>query len=83
MDNLPGKIDDNTAGVFYGFSAFVLWGLLPLYWKLLGAVPALEILAHRILWSFIVVALIIFTLANVGILREPYTIKTDTAEPRG
>lgn len=59
MGNLLGKIDDNTAGVFYGFSAFVLWGLLPLYWKLLEAVPAIEILAHRIFWSFIVVTLVV------------------------
>ena len=53
------SIDDNTAGVFYGFSAYVLWGLLPLYWNLLEAVPAVEILAHRIFWSFVVVSLVI------------------------
>ncbi|NQS71169.1 MAG: EamA family transporter RarD [Desulfobulbaceae bacterium] len=40
--------------------AYVAWGLLPIYWKLLGQVPALEILAHRILWSF-VLALILYT----------------------
>ncbi len=51
------KTDENMAGVFYGFFAFVLWGLLPLYWKLLKAVPAIEILAHRVFWSFVVVAL--------------------------
>jgi len=59
MANLVKSIDDNTAGVLYGFFAFVLWGLLPLYWKLLEAVPAVEILAHRIFWSFVVVTLVI------------------------
>ncbi len=59
MDNLANKIDDNTAGVFYGSSAFILWGLLPLYWKLLEAVPAIEILAHRVFWSFVVVTLVV------------------------
>jgi len=59
MDNLAQKIDDNTAGVFYGSSAFILWGLLPLYWKLLEAVPAIEILAHRVFWSFVVVTLVV------------------------
>ena len=40
-------------GTFYALSAFILWGLLPLYWRLLDAVPAHEILAHRTLWSFV------------------------------
>lgn len=31
--------------------AYIIWGILPIYWKLLGSVPALEILAHRIVWS--------------------------------
>lgn len=31
--------------------AYLLWGLLPVYWKLLGQVPASQILAHRIAWS--------------------------------
>ncbi len=59
MSNPDQIISENTAGVFYGFSAFVLWGLLPLYWKLLEAVPAVEILAHRIFWSFLVVTLVV------------------------
>jgi chloramphenicol-sensitive protein RarD len=36
-------------------AAYVLWGLLPLYWKALKGVPALEILAHRMVWSLAVV----------------------------
>ncbi len=59
MSNPANRIDENTAGVIYGFSAFSLWGLLPLYWKLLEAVPAVEILAHRIFWSFVVLTLAI------------------------
>lgn len=37
-------------------AAFALWGVLPLYWKLLAGVPPLEILAHRIVWSLVFVA---------------------------
>lgn len=59
MSNPDQIVSENTAGVLYGFSAFVLWGLLPLYWKLLEAVPAIEILAHRIFWSFLVVSLVV------------------------
>jgi chloramphenicol-sensitive protein RarD len=40
-------------GVLYAVSAFLIWGLSPVYWKALGAVPALEIILHRIVWSFV------------------------------
>jgi hypothetical protein len=36
--------------------AFLLWGLFPLYWKRLGGVPALEVVAHRTAWGFLEVA---------------------------
>lgn len=39
-------------GVLLALSAYVLWGLLPLYWKLLAQFDSLEVLAHRIIWSF-------------------------------
>ena len=52
--------DQNLAGIFYALSAYILWGLLPLYWKLLEEVPAVEVLAHRILWSFILMSLVVF-----------------------
>lgn len=42
-------------GIVYAGGAYVLWGLLPLYWKALQGVPALEILAHRMVWSLVVV----------------------------
>ena len=43
-------------GSLYTFAAFVTWGLLPLYWKLLGGVSAPVILAHRIIWSCVFVS---------------------------
>ncbi len=46
-------------GIVYGFSAFFLWGVSPIYWKALLGVPPLEILAHRMVWSLLFVALII------------------------
>ncbi|HEV8695488.1 MAG TPA: EamA family transporter RarD [Lysobacter sp.] len=36
-------------------ASFVLWGLMPLYWHLLKAVPSLQIVAHRVLWSTLLV----------------------------
>lgn len=39
-------------GTFYTVLAYVIWGLLPIYWKFLGHVSADEILANRVFWSF-------------------------------
>ena len=47
-------------GIFYALFAFVFWGFNPIYWKLLKHVPSVEIVSHRVLWSFIFFAVIIF-----------------------
>lgn len=53
------NMDKNTLGIWYGIAAYTIWGILPLYWKLLQVIPALEILAHRIFWSFVFMALVV------------------------
>ena len=40
-------------GLLYGLGAYLLWGLLPLYWKLVEEAGAFEILAHRGIWSLV------------------------------
>jgi len=52
--------EDNKFGFQAAALAFVIWGTLPVYWKLLHSVPAEEVLAHRVVWSFLVVFLILF-----------------------
>ncbi len=42
-----------TSALIAGIAAFTTWGLVPIYWKLLKAVPATEILAHRFVWTSI------------------------------
>ena len=46
-------------GTLYGAGAYLLWGLFPLYWPLLTPSSALEVLAHRVLWSVVVVAVLL------------------------
>ncbi|MFC5570194.1 EamA family transporter RarD [Lysobacter yangpyeongensis] len=46
---------DHRAGLWVAIASFVLWGLMPLYWHLLKAVPSLQIVAHRVLWSTLLV----------------------------
>lgn len=48
-----------NSGFWYAVGAYFLWGVLPLYWKALHTVPPAQILAHRMSWSLIVVALLI------------------------
>ncbi|MFC4596790.1 EamA family transporter RarD [Cohnella hongkongensis] len=43
-------------GLFNAILAYVIWGLLPLYWKEFDSMPAGEILSHRMIWSFLFVA---------------------------
>jgi chloramphenicol-sensitive protein RarD len=40
-------------GVAYAVSGFLIWGMSPVYWKELGAVPAFEIIMHRTIWSLV------------------------------
>ena len=46
-------------GILNGIGAYLLWGLFPLYWKFLLHVPAVQIIGHRIVWSFIFLLVII------------------------
>jgi chloramphenicol-sensitive protein RarD len=49
-------------GILNGIAAYALWGFFPIYWKLLHQVPALQVIGHRIGWSFILLtAFILFT----------------------
>jgi chloramphenicol-sensitive protein RarD len=49
-------------GILYGIGAYLLWGFFPIYWKFLHDVPALQVIGHRIGWSFItLIAYILIT----------------------
>ena len=50
----PGGLDSRRAraGVLYGAAAYAWWGLCPIYFKVVASVPALEVLAHRVVYAF-------------------------------
>ncbi len=56
--------NEQQTGINYIISAYILWGFLPIYWKLVDHVPAGEVLAHRILWSFVLMIGIVFITNN-------------------
>ncbi len=47
----PDESDHARGALLAGIAAFVTWGLVPVYWKLLREIPAPEILAHRFVWT--------------------------------
>ena len=46
-------------GILYAASAFILWGIFPLYFHAIREVPPLEILGHRMLWSLVFLAIVL------------------------
>ena len=50
--------------------AYLLWGVLPVYWKLLQTVPATQILAHRVAWSFLFLLILILLRREAAALRQ-------------
>ncbi len=63
-------IKGSYAGYVYGILAFTLWGLLPIFWKLLDALSAEEILANRIIWSFVFVSCILLWTGEYRKIKE-------------
>jgi chloramphenicol-sensitive protein RarD len=55
-------------GVWYAIAAYTIWGTFPLYWRLFAGVPAIQILAHRIVWSFVALAAIVVGLRGRAVV---------------
>jgi chloramphenicol-sensitive protein RarD len=62
-------VPEQRRGFLFGFAAYLLWGLFPLYWKLLDSSGAVELLANRILWSLVTVALLVAVRHRFGQVR--------------
>ena len=65
-----------TSALIAGIAAFTTWGLIPGYWKLLKAVPATEILAHRFVWTTL------FLTALLSWQRRWKEVKANARSPR-
>lgn len=67
--------NEQRTGLLYGFGAYGMWGLVPLFWPLLKPSGAIEILAHRMVWSLAVVGVSLLALRRwkwLGeLLRQP------------
>lgn len=68
--------NEKTAGVIYAIAAYALWGILPVYWKLINSVASLEILSNRIVWAFV------FTIFIIAVTKQWNELKRITKDKR-
>ncbi len=57
-------------GLLFGASAYGIWGMLPLYWRLLDGAGAVEVLAHRFVWALVVMTVLLRVRPHAGWWRE-------------
>jgi chloramphenicol-sensitive protein RarD len=69
-------VPEQRRGFLFGLVAYLFWGLVPLFWKLISASSAVELLAHRILWSLLTI------LALVAVRRRFGQVRALLADPR-
>lgn len=55
-------------GIWQGLAAYSIWGTFPIYWKLFHGIPALEVLAHRVTWSFVAVTMMLVAAGRFRLL---------------
>ena len=76
MESLENR--DTPAGLAFAVSAYLMWGGLPLYMKLLDHIPAAEVVAHRVVWSVPIAMLVLVALGRtsdlLAALASPRTL---------
>ncbi|QCO54629.1 EamA family transporter RarD [Pseudorhodobacter turbinis] len=69
MTQLAPKNTDTLRGFIYAFSAYFIWGFLPLYMKALAHVPPQEVIVHRVIWSLPIAAAVLLYQGRTAELR--------------
>lgn len=59
MPSVAPTAPDSLSGLFYGLGAYSLWGIIPIYFRLVRHLNPLEVLAHRAVWSFLLLAALV------------------------
>lgn len=68
-DLTPVKNGDSPQGFAYAFTAYGLWGFMPIYLKMLSHLSPFEVLAHRVIWSVPLAALVLLVTRRIGDLK--------------
>lgn len=69
---MPEKMTATSQGYLAIISAGLIWGLAPIYYKLLVHVPPLEVVSHRTLWSFLTFAIVLLMQRRLGELMSVF-----------
>lgn len=62
-------------GVIYAVAAYMLWGVLPIYWKLFKGVSPMHVLANRILWAFVFMAIWLAVTGKFGDFLSAFKVR--------
>lgn len=62
-------------GMLYAFIAYLGWGFFPIYWKLLKHVPYVQILSHRVVWSFVFYSIVLMFIEKKFYFYKPVNLK--------
>jgi chloramphenicol-sensitive protein RarD len=78
--NAAKHTPDDGVGMFYAAFAYAVWGVMPLYWRMLSSVPPFELTVHRLVWCALVVAGLTFARGRISqiraIFRQPRLLAT-------
>jgi chloramphenicol-sensitive protein RarD len=66
----PVLNQDSPRGFAFALTAYVIWGFMPLYMKLVAHLPTVEVLAHRVIWSVPIAGVVLILLRRTGDLRR-------------
>lgn len=69
-------MSEARGGLLLGLAAYAMWGVLPLYFRLLARVPALQVLAHRVVWSLVLLAVVVSIARRWTAIRAALTART-------
>ncbi|MEG6521843.1 EamA family transporter RarD [Desulfotomaculum sp. 1211_IL3151] len=58
------KTNNHSLGILVTGGSYLIWGILPIYWKMVQSVPSHEILAHRFFWSFVFVLALLLVIGK-------------------
>ena len=69
---------NKNLGLIYALMAYLWWGVIPIFWKQLDHIPSMEIVAHRMVWSCLIVLILIIAMRQwrefSTLFRQPATI---------
>jgi chloramphenicol-sensitive protein RarD len=70
------QASERTKGLWYGIATYAVWGWVPIYWKRLHGIPALQLISHRIVWSFLMLV------ALVALSRDWSAVRKAARSPK-